>query len=115
MPFIITTAMRANRYGANGLVEANVPHETTRIAVATLDEARATVWAQVFDSRSQTIDGSEVDSLPESGGSVGPLPDGTVIEVRPVAAAELARLAGCTPHAFDPDRVEPLLAAFNAR
>lgn len=71
---------------------------TSRTAVATLDEARETahqiagasgVWVKV---RPHVWDAK---GLPEAGGTVGPLPDGTVIEVKRVLAApELARATG---------------------
>jgi hypothetical protein len=120
MPYIITTTLRTDDVVADALESvgtrvlfSGVPR-ATRTAVATLEEARAAVWAQVFDSRSRTIDGSEVDSLPGSGGTIGPLPDGAVIEVRRVMHAELAREAGLgrrdTPMMSD----AAIVAAFNA-
>ncbi len=79
------------------------PHRrTSRVAVASLDEpkgARTTVgWAIVDwferaerhgDPESLRLQGEAMD-LPESGGTIGPLPDGTVIEVAagwPIAEA----------------------------
>jgi hypothetical protein len=77
--------------------------EADPVAVITLEEARAAAWALVFDSKSQHIDGSEVDALPESGGTIGPLPDGYVIEVQQVSFHELALAAG---HEHPPARNE---------
>jgi hypothetical protein len=63
--------------------------------------------------------------LPESGGTVGPLPNGTVIEVEQVGWSELARLAGRTRYTVPPDEPVPdglgrrgwqvILDAYNAR
>ena len=104
MPFIITTVPPRPQYGFAGY---------PRIAVATLEEAKRAADRIVGVNPVRAL--GQINDLPADGGTIGPLPDGTVIEVRPVSAAELARLAGCTPHAFDPDGVEPLLDAFNAK
>lgn len=69
--------------------------ETTngsQIAVATLDEARERIVRIVAGtSRSQAVlDDARwtyADPLPDEGGTVGPLPDGTVMEVRKVEHA----------------------------
>jgi hypothetical protein len=87
MPYIITTTAPSAR-SIDG--QRDVGYLVTRRAVATLEETRAAVWTQVFDSGSRRIDGSEVDALPESGGTIGPLPNGTVIEVRRVRLLDLA-------------------------
>jgi hypothetical protein len=124
MPYIITTTTPdpANtkdygRFGdpvpnaptAMGAVRGCWPPRVTRTAVATLDEARKHITRNApQDLRKR------VAALDQSGGTVGPLPDGTVIEVRPVMHVELAREAGLgrrdTPMMSD----AAILAAFNA-
>jgi hypothetical protein len=49
-----------------------------RRAVATLDEARAVAFCVMPGGVAEAL------ALPESGGTIGPLPDGTVIEVAPM-------------------------------
>jgi hypothetical protein len=79
MSYIITTATTAEQW-QRGRV-------TTRQAVPTLDAAREATVAIVLDRypvrwpRKFTVRAAR--TLPESGGTIGPLPDGTVIEVRP--------------------------------
>jgi hypothetical protein len=92
MPYIITTKQ------PEPLAPFDRPRdmiETSRTAVATLDEAREDVVATV--EIAEDPDGPRLDSLwehahgmDESGGTIGPLPDGTVIEVRQVSRDELA-------------------------
>lgn len=57
----------------------------TRRAVATLDEAREVIrqiaWDRPPGQTPTPDDAMAIHALPESGGTVGPLPDGTVIEV----------------------------------
>jgi hypothetical protein len=79
MPYIITTT----RPGS-----ASWDESTTRWAVATLDEAQeaaAVVITTGRDMDPRARDGgwdfSRVWGMPEQGDTVGPLPDGTVIEV----------------------------------
>jgi hypothetical protein len=75
----------------------------SRLAVATLDEARdvaaATVqltWPGDSAPRDPRIGDAELaaERLPKQGGTIGPLPDGTVIEVERTGYAELWRLIG---------------------
>lgn len=89
MPYIIETRYdhepAARRLEAAGYVgEAfQLRHSVpTRTAVATLDEARKVVWGPL-DWR------GTCEHISESGGTVGPLPDGTVIEVRQVSLDEI--------------------------
>jgi hypothetical protein len=95
MPYIITTTTRANIYGAAGLVEANVPHEVSRTAVATLDEARDHVHSlgATYGQMAHRLRPRGTSRLP-----VGPLPDGTVIEVRQVGYVEIAAPVDSSPH-----------------
>jgi hypothetical protein len=52
------------------------------MAVATLEEARRVVGRACLGSTSLNLENIEqARTLPDSGGTVGPLPDGTVIEV----------------------------------
>jgi hypothetical protein len=89
MPFIVTTKSRYN--GANDLGYSAV---VSRQAVATLEEARraclGALDAAHLHGSPVTVYRDAVD-LPESGGTVGPLPDGKVIEVLAVDDAEYAR------------------------
>src|SRR4029077_6707486 len=117
MPFIITTHPPIAGAGLTTTVAEEAA--TTRTAVSSLADMRDAIYPIVvagatFESEKLAAFTQAWD-IPADGGTIGPLPDGTMIEVRPVSAAELARLAGCTPHAFDPDGVEPLLDAFNAK
>jgi hypothetical protein len=64
------------------------PVQQIRTAVATLDEARGAADRIVLDGYADSFKSANDDrnallALPESGGTIGPLPDGTVIEVRP--------------------------------
>ena len=79
MPYIITTspASQQRRHCADT--------EVPRRAVATLDEARD----YTFNAR--VNEDAQDEPLPADGGSIGPLPDGTTIEVAPVDWADLRR------------------------
>jgi hypothetical protein len=89
MPYIVTTKYPIKPLGASG-----IPFDT-RTAVATLNEARGYV-NRSLDGHGSHERGSlrtfaiTACRLPTRGGTVGPLPDGTVIEVRKAAWAELA-------------------------
>ena len=112
MPYIITTTQS---------LETDVQGATdSRIAVATLEEARKTASHTVMrasvghaagDWRAVKFGARE---LPESGDTVGPLPDGTVIEVRAVSWMDLkihTDLPG-DPHGLLSEST--ILDAFNA-
>ena len=86
--------------------------DESRRAVATLDEAREIAEGYVTEK----ADGEEynraldqVEDMPESGGTVGPLPDGTVIEV------ERREIQSLWPHNTDSmDKSDAeIIAAFN--
>jgi len=101
MPYVITTATP---------LRGEPVHESldriTRTAVATLEEAREAAaevagtaysdeWIMAHANRGTVaplIDAAW--DLPESGGTVGPLPDGTVIEVRRRSWPDLQADAG---------------------
>jgi hypothetical protein len=128
MPYIIITRPRYARV-------AREPEPAIRTAVATLGEAHNAVHGIVHEAyrlayplkphglggehsdaqRAHRWHNVDVSKLPESGGTVGPLPDGTVIEVRSVPWAgsdgmyALAGWDGISPNFGDP------IAAFNAR
>jgi hypothetical protein len=79
MPYIVITKRLDSSTGWNdsGL-------RVSGRAVATLEEARREAGRACLGSTSLDLRNVEqARTLPESGGTVGPLPDGTVIEVRP--------------------------------
>ena len=89
-----------------------------RRAVATLDEAREdaldAVWTQEYSSRDPEPDLDAARALPEAGGTIGPLPDGTVIVVEHVPTMSLsARIPGerCYDWGFS---MAEIVDAFNA-
>lgn len=83
MPYVITTK-RKMATAPIGAFQVE-----SRRAAATLEEARKAAHDTMFDRAMESAwaEGSNaanwqaVNDLPESGGTVGPLPDGTVIEV----------------------------------
>lgn len=90
MPYIIETKRTANDVSQGYVVV------TTRRAVATLDEAQNAAQLVIDNGPPITSKATwqalcgQVVTIGESGGKVGPLPDGTVIEVRRVLWSELA-------------------------
>lgn len=104
MPYVITAFVEPDR-SLRGQVES-------RRAVATL-EGRA-VWNALYGvdltkHREEVVD--RITTLPESGGTVGPLPDGTVIEVERVEWSQLRfMVSGRIGMAHD-----NVIDAFNAR
>jgi hypothetical protein len=117
MPYIVTTKRPAK---VDHDEERAEREHVSRRAVATLEEARDFIYSlcaetDVDDERIA----DDIDRLPESGGTVGPLPDGTVIEVEQTTREALwdaldarARiLFVCLEETTD----EELLDAYNAR
>lgn len=101
MPYIITTAGK--------LADGTLHQWGDPVAVATLEEAREEAKNHADNLPIEDKAGPwyrAIDALPESGGSVGPLPDGTIIEVSRVAWGTIAELAPS-------DTLDPI-AAFNA-
>jgi hypothetical protein len=120
LPYIITTSTP----------DDVVPHESgvrfaiDRTAVATLDEARDVANAANDDAcerihaEREAYEGladfesaaATIDDLPAEGGTIGPLPDGTVIEVRHVEPETIARYADVPFTDLD-----AVIAAYNNR
>lgn len=100
MPYIIETHLPSDL-----ILPASHPRITRR-AVATLLEARERIlcedhfgpdpdtWAE-HDANCARVDEcmEAVEDLPESGGTIGPLPDGTTIRVKRVSANDLDSIA----------------------
>ena len=115
MPYVITTRLDA---------EFGSEYETRRSrAVATWLEAEHDTELLIED-HGGSID--EWPDVPEAGGTVGPLPDGTLIEVTQASWADLAgkpsitaavavNYAGDWPEAHVATAREAILADFNAR
>jgi len=100
MPHVITT-------GPDGF---DTRHHT-RIAVATPDEARDHVHKLGADYGAMAHLDCVLDGTSRM--PIGPLPDGTVIEVRLVTAHELAAMVPTTPGAGH--TIRALVNAFNSR
>ena len=92
MPYVITTSRTIiGGYTAPG--ERETITDTTRRAVATLEEAREAA-REALPAAANLSRHYEAEDIPAAGGTIGPLPDGTVIGVRPILWAELARDTG---------------------
>jgi hypothetical protein len=105
----------------------------SRVAVATLEEAQIHVTTWITDRWSShphfaKADGdrykpetrpmvAQAATLPESGGTIGPLPDGTVIEVEQATYPDIAMLGEFTDSEMRTlaNTEQALLDAFNAR
>jgi hypothetical protein len=92
MPYIIKQCITTYAPSASGQPGATQRRTSTkRHAVATLDEAREAVASEY---RIEFPDGRTArDLITEQGGTVGPLPDGTTIEVEPTTYVNLANAA----------------------
>ena len=80
--------------------------EVTQVAVVTLDEARiaaADACSEHHDPGYHGCDHTDAEQLPATGGTIGPLPDGTLIQVRPTGRAALALDAGVVLSTDDDD------------
>ena len=90
MPYVITTSnptLRAafDEAGGRGIdLAERIDAAESRIAVATADDARRAIIA-IGEQHDTWIGGDALHGpIDRNGGTVGPLPDGTVIEVQPV-------------------------------
>lgn len=115
MPYIITAGYRPPGPGAS--LEA-----TFRCAVATLEEARKAAARKImeqdspfghYDERMAMAVERVTRETSEAGSTVGPLPDGTVIEVERVDEQELWSRLG-EPEGYREGDVGELIAAYNA-
>jgi hypothetical protein len=125
MPYIVTTKQPDERTGSSG--ERSHVEFASRLAVATLEKARRIIIDAVTGtSRSAAVQYDALvnyaDTVPESGGTVGPLPDGTVIEVEQADWSLLARscdpplpIAGPAGSEWTEAEKQIILDTFNAR
>lgn len=89
-PYIVTTTTRKDAIERS----LGLAARPARLAVATLEEARDAWDAAVMAMGDATGNyDSTPDEMPESGGTVGSLPDGTVIEVMAGIEARHAMLS----------------------
>jgi hypothetical protein len=78
MPYVVTT----RRASATRTAPPSHNDVFSRREVATLEQARRTAGQACLGSTPLNLENIErARTLPDSGGTVGPLPDGTVIEV----------------------------------
>ncbi len=113
-PYIITTKTPTRVTSPTyGWVD---DERVSRLAVATLDVCHEHLIQVVTDadlpSESYWAARNDIDNLSESGGTVGPLPDGTTIEVEAMTWERLAELAGLGRGNWSNSH-EEILAAFN--
>jgi hypothetical protein len=108
MPYIVTTERELP-----SAEDSSTLTYRERRAVATLEKARLVVREAVFTGSALTAPAiwNSIAVLPESGGTVGPLPDGTVIEVEAVSWADLRERAGLGRDALVLD--EQTITAYN--
>jgi hypothetical protein len=99
--------------------------DVSRQAVATLEEAKDAAMQVVYDGPPIRVKTEwelicmVISDWPESGGTVGPLPDGTTIEVEELTWFVIAKLAECSHDVvkaalFSRD-FTPVIDAFNAK
>lgn len=124
-PFIVTTKrapIAANPFASFGSFakdsQVTQPRVVSCRAVASLEEAAKVIYTAAGQQTTPSDWSYDqcLCKLPDSGGSVGPLPDGTVIEVEAKSWFEL--MDDVMPHvAAQPtaDWRPAILAAFNAR
>jgi hypothetical protein len=120
MPYIITTTIPGCGSPCGGEPECERVIDT-RFAVATLEEARE----HCFDLIGQTLTteaehqagavcATDAYEITEHGGSIGPLPDGTMIEVAPTTWAELVNAPGFRLGVLSEHRRARIIDAYNA-
>jgi hypothetical protein len=106
MPYIVTTKRLARN-----VIDRNAWQVVSRRAVDTLEEARERALSAGASTR------DVLRNISESGGTVGPLPDGTVIEVEQVTWAALDLRSSRRAADYEPRELakQPILDAFNAK
>lgn len=108
MPYVITTSQPVTKPVIGGTYLCPM----SRRAVGTLDEARVITGDELRQRLHHTHPKILAHlAIPESGGTVGPLPDGTVIEVEPTEWGELVH-AGRLDRDADDERL--IIDAYNA-
>ena len=114
MPYVITTITRRPLHPDD--TAPTDAESVSRRAVATLEEARD-VWDAALTALGDSTGNydSTPEDMPEPGGTVGPLPDGTVIEVEPVDWMRIAHDAGrMVPVGANPRAEREAIDAYNA-
>jgi len=100
--------------------ESTPAFSVSRVAVVTLGEARHKAYAIGWDTpgfRDAAEFNGYMDAchaLPDTGGTVGPLPDGTTITVEPVGWDVLAAETGVPLDTMSGGGCSKIVAAFNA-
>lgn len=112
MPYLITTTTPCGECGTQ--MECHGP-AVSRRAVATLDEAIATGCSTLSERTGHPEvalpHARALHVLPEPGGTIGPLPDGTTITVEVCDRFWLLGQMGADEH--DPRTTGEIVAAFN--
>lgn len=113
MPFIVTTKRPcpACVHGPAGGGEHR-PESVSRVAVATLSDVHDRIVREHGAGDLTTIDLMLVN---DGGGSVGPLSDGTTIEVKPIGAVDLFNAAGLIRGQRPHLSVAEVVSAYNAK
>jgi len=105
MPYIITTYERGEVYGTPNAVKTK-----SRVAVATLDEAREKV-TDLSKIPTETAPRQIIEAIDATGGTIGPLPDGTIVEAVWVSWSALGYEHG---HSANAQTQRGYVAAYNA-
>lgn len=114
MPYVITTRTEGRQPGRE------FDARYSRRAVATLDEVKRYAHSAASElGYSKPEHHDAIEALPESGGTVGPLPDGTTIEVEAVTRQWLWLQLQGFAHGYAPEALAQqdgkLCDAFNAK
>lgn len=124
MPYVITTKRGREQVLVENFGPAHTYAEFSRRAVATLEEAREAIRVVADVQRNFPTAKPVYESarrLSKSGGTVGPFPDGTVIEVAPASYDDLITVGLECPDSLgwgmmpSSTRRPAILRAFNAR
>jgi len=105
MPYIITTYERGEVYGTPNAVKTK-----SRVAVATLEEAREKV-SDLCKIPTEHPPRQILEAIDEKGGTIGPLPDGTIVEAVWVSWSALGYEHGNSANA---ETRREYIAAYNA-